>query len=442
MKSTAAILCIILCLLLYPVLSSYCEKNKELIVQKDGFTQQKRTKYTKYQKPYVYAFYPVAQKFCPQSPKVITKMIIDFIGVCLSDTRILRHISQVSLLWCRFSSDDQWVVGQRVDHRLILWHVETGQSKELEVRRMYSENTVRFTSDNQQIVFVTMYKRPWKTIEIIHVTTGSHVRSIDLEDDVNYISLSTDDKFILPKGRSLYHVQVWDRETGLCIRTFASWFLDRGMFAWGKFCNNNRDIISCTYYDTFIRIRNIRWPWWGMRKLYHNDRINTCQLSADQTLLVSGSDDQTACVWHLPKGKKCQTFRHHATIVINCYFVLNDTQVVSMDSASNLYIWRVTDGSIIHSFRQTFDMVHPFARSYWIANKNIEYIIVKNKRENKLKLLNIESGNEILQTNNSSNNYETRIGDVSSDGRFMIVEYWNDDDKQHWVELRDVQLMK
>jgi len=422
-------------------------------VRKDGFIQQKRPKYTKYQKPYVYAFYPVAEKFCPQSPKLITKMIIDFIGVCLPDTRILHHeshkinesVETLDVKWCRFSSDDQWVVGQRTDNLLILLHVETGQSKELGVGlRIYdTRNVFLFASDNQQIIFATTDK----TIEIINVTTGVHVRSIDHGDDVRYISLSTDDKLILTGG--LFPNKVWDRETGKCLRNFAHWIYDCDIVIhWsitGQFCNKNEDVISYPYYGTltYIRIWSIRWPWWGGRKLHHNDRINTYQLSADQTLLVSGSDDKTVCVWQLPNGKKCQTFRNHTGAVEVCSFVRNDTQVVSMDSANNVYIWRVTDGNIIHSIHNYPAFTNNFNRSYWIASKNSECIIVHTVLNLRVKsnFLDIESGSEIFQSD-QSNDENTCIEDVSSDGRFMIVRYWYDYGQKRRTELRDVQSIK
>jgi len=114
-----------------------------------------------------------------------------------------------------------------------------------------------------------------------------------------------------------------------------------------------------------------------------------------------------------------------------------------MDSANNVYIWRVTDGNIIHSIHNYPAFTNNFNRSYWIASKNSECIIVHTVLNLRVKsnFLDIESGSEIFQSD-QSNDENTCIEDVSSDGRFMIVRYWYDYGQKRRTELRDVQSIK
>jgi len=449
-----------LCFLLYPVLSTCCDKRKEVIVQRDDIVEETRKNFTKIQKQYVYAFYPVAKKFCPRNPKLITRMVIEFIGVCLPDDRMLRNESfrtdksfgekNRRVCGCRLSPDDQWVIGWRADNVLILWHVETGQSKSLGRVQLNPEKTIVFTSDSHQIIFASDHR----TVKIVTVTTGTLVHSLIHWSKTHYyfsrgplnISLSTDDQLILSTGYYDPVMQLWNRESGLCIREFFKTFWNSKGITWGQFCNKNQHIV-CTYSGPwgsegtpFIRVWSVRGKL--VRKLHHHTNVmNMCQVSTDQTHLVSASEDKTVCVLQLSNGTKRQTYRGHVVAVKSCCFLLKDTHVVSMDRAHCLHIWRVADGSTIHSFHHYHYEYVPLTRSYWISSKNIECIIV-GAFDRKSTLLDIESGNEVCQISEVYRNSKKWIEDVSLDGRFMTTNYYTDYGDTKSIELCDVQLIK
>ena len=83
----------------------------------------------------------------------------------------------------------------------------------------------------------------------------------------------------------------------------------------------------------------------------HSDTVKALALSPDNTLLVTGSRDQTAIVWDLATGQQLFTLRGHQDDVIDMAFGTDGDDVITAAEDGLVILWDLSTGRARRQFR-------------------------------------------------------------------------------------------
>lgn len=93
----------------------------------------------------------------------------------------------------------------------------------------------------------------------------------------------------------------------------------------------------------------------------HEADVNTLAISADGTLLASGSDDRTVRLWRLPGGEPLATLKGHAGDVHALAMTPDATILVSVSADRTVKLWSLPMGKPLASLRGHTDVVNALA---------------------------------------------------------------------------------
>ena len=62
----------------------------------------------------------------------------------------------------------------------------------------------------------------------------------------------------------------------------------------------------------------------------HNGSVNSVSVSADCTMIASGSDDNTACLWVIQTGECHHVINHQESVVHVCFSPLVPQHLISI----------------------------------------------------------------------------------------------------------------
>jgi len=75
----------------------------------------------------------------------------------------------------------------------------------------------------------------------------------------------------------------------------------------------------------------------------HTSKINSLTLTDDASYLLSGSDDKTAILWHLPSKELERTFTGHQAPVTYCTFGQNQATIVTASLDKQIKVWSIEE---------------------------------------------------------------------------------------------------
>jgi WD40 repeat protein len=78
----------------------------------------------------------------------------------------------------------------------------------------------------------------------------------------------------------------------------------------------------------------------------HMASVTSCAISADRTLVVSGSWDATVRIWDIPQGATRLVLRGHEAPVLNCAISADGATIVSSSHDQTLRVWDVATGTL------------------------------------------------------------------------------------------------
>ncbi|KAG8943527.1 hypothetical protein FRC03_002441, partial [Tulasnella sp. 419] len=96
----------------------------------------------------------------------------------------------------------------------------------------------------------------------------------------------------------------------------------------------------------------------------HNDPVQSVAFSHDSTMIVSGSDDNTVCIWDAVTGSLIKKLEGHNGYVQSVAFSHDSTMIVSGSSDKTLCIWDAVTGSLIRKLEGHNDYVQSVAFSH------------------------------------------------------------------------------
>uniref|UniRef100_A0A0R0ECA0 Uncharacterized protein n=1 Tax=Glycine max TaxID=3847 RepID=A0A0R0ECA0_SOYBN len=152
-------------------------------------------------------------------------------------------------------------------------------------------------------------------------------------------------------------VRLWEPESANCIGVGIGHMGAVGVVAWG---NDKRDFFVSGSSDHTLKV-------WSMDGLLdnmtvpinlkakavvaaHDKDINSVAVAPNDSLVCSGSQDRTACVWRLPDLVSVVVFKGHKRGIWSVEFSPVDQCVVTASGDKTIRIWAISDGSCLKTF--------------------------------------------------------------------------------------------
>ncbi|NJR40114.1 MAG: hypothetical protein HC781_16445 [Leptolyngbyaceae cyanobacterium CSU_1_4] len=164
----------------------------------------------------------------------------------------------------------------------------------------------------------------------------------------------------------------------------------------------------------------------------HTAPILALSLSADGTLLASGSKDNTIKVWEVPTGKLLHTLKGHAAPVTSVALSQDGKTVVSGSEDNTIKVWEVPTAALRHTLAEHSDKV------YAVALSPDGKAIASGSQDFTVKLWNTETG-ELVRTLSQPAGHRDAVSAVaiSPDGKQVASGSWEKD-----IKLWDLQTGK
>lgn len=164
----------------------------------------------------------------------------------------------------------------------------------------------------------------------------------------------------------------------------------------------------------------------------HTAPIRALSLSADGTLLVSGSADNTIKIWDMSNGKLLKTLKGHTAPVTSVAISRDGKTVISGSEDSTIKIWDVPTAVLRHTLTEHSDKV------YAVALSPDGKAIASGSQDFTVKLWNAETG-ELVRTLSQPAGHRNAVSAVaiSPDGKQVVSGSWEKN-----VKLWDLQTGK
>uniref|UniRef100_M0ZX76 U3 small nucleolar RNA-associated protein n=1 Tax=Solanum tuberosum TaxID=4113 RepID=M0ZX76_SOLTU len=83
----------------------------------------------------------------------------------------------------------------------------------------------------------------------------------------------------------------------------------------------------------------------------HDKDINSLAVAPNDSLVCSGSQDRTACIWSLPDVVSVATLEGHKRGIWSVEFSPVDHCVLTASGDQTIKIWAISDGSCLRTFQ-------------------------------------------------------------------------------------------
>uniref|UniRef100_A0A2P2JNJ1 Uncharacterized protein MANES_09G127900 n=1 Tax=Rhizophora mucronata TaxID=61149 RepID=A0A2P2JNJ1_RHIMU len=227
----------------------------------------------------------------------------------------------------------------------------------------------RLVGYNEEILDMRFLGEEEKFLAV--ATNLEHVRVYDLESmSCSYVlaghteivlcidtCISTSGRILVVTGSKDNSVRLWDSESRKCIGIGTSHMGGVGAIAFSK---KQRNFVVSGSSDRTLKV----WSLDGIsdcadQPIYlkaravvaaHNKDINSVAVAPNDSLVCSGSQDRTACVWRLPDLVSVAVLRGHKRGIWSVEFSPVDQCVITASGDKTIKIWSIADGSCLKTF--------------------------------------------------------------------------------------------
>ncbi|XP_039142084.1 transducin beta-like protein 3 [Dioscorea cayenensis subsp. rotundata] len=161
---------------------------------------------------------------------------------------------------------------------------------------------------------------------------------------------------LLVTGSKDNTVRVWDVESKNCIGIGKN---NMGAVGAVAFSRKHRNFFVSGSCERMIRV----WSLDGVSDAYHESTlkvkafvaahdkdINSLAVAPNDSLLCSGSEDRTACIWRLPDLVSLHVLKGHKRGIWSVEFSPVDQCVMTSSGDKTIKIWAISDGSCLRTF--------------------------------------------------------------------------------------------
>ena len=261
-----------------------------------------------------------------------------------------------------YSPDGKCIASGSVDMSVRLWDSLTGSCSSILEGHSGVIQSIAFTPDGMSLVSASDDRtmRVWDTVTGMSIA-GSHERH---DAVVKTITISPDGKLIV-SGSADTTLRIWDADTGLCtVGPLRGHVNDVNV---AEFSPDSKKILSGSQ-DKTLRVWDtltgactllIGIPWSNARRLSNYDRqgipgsveghkgwVKSAVFSPDGKLILSGSADETACLWQANSGKLRKPLQGHKGSVTSVAFSPDGSKAITTGSKDRqIFVWLVPNGN-------------------------------------------------------------------------------------------------
>ena len=123
------------------------------------------------------------------------------------------------------------------------------------------------------------------------------------------------------------------------------------------FSSDGTRIASCSTYEYCVRVWNAS-TGVELMDLGHSDYVYSVAFSSDNTMIVSGSMDNSVWVWDASTGVQLKELKGHTGWVYSAAFSSDGTMIVSGSSDNSGRVWDVSTGVQLKELRGHTDWVY------------------------------------------------------------------------------------
>lgn len=164
-------------------------------------------------------------------------------------------------------------------------------------------------------------------------------------------------KILIVTGSKDNSVRLWDSESRCCVGVGTGHMGAVGAVAFSK---KLRNFLVSGSSDHTIKV----WSFDGLSDdaeqpmnlkakavvAAHGKDINSLAVAPNDSLVCTGSQDRTACVWRLPDLVSVVTFRGHKRGIWSVEFSPVDQVVITASGDKTIKMWSISDGSCLKTF--------------------------------------------------------------------------------------------
>ncbi|KAG0460503.1 hypothetical protein HPP92_020800 [Vanilla planifolia] len=168
---------------------------------------------------------------------------------------------------------------------------------------------------------------------------------------------SSSGRLLLITGSRDHHVRLWDAERRSCLGIGKGHMGDVGSVVFSRKWKNffvsgssDRTIKVWSFDDALVaEDQEIALKSKAVVAAHDKD-INCLAVSPIDSLVCSGSEDRTACIWRLPELVSLMVLRGHKRGIFSVEFSPVDQCVITSSGDRTIKIWAISDGSCLKTF--------------------------------------------------------------------------------------------
>ncbi|KAJ3141946.1 hypothetical protein HK100_005044 [Physocladia obscura] len=290
----------------------------------------------------------------------------------------------------KVSVDGMLVAAAGSVETIIVWRVNTGELEKVYFSDSTAFRCIDLSSDNKLIAsgdlqasvkiwdfdsgecISTLYKHTNEILGVAFSPDSKTLVSGSKDNLVNVWSVATGDCLSSLEGHTFWISSVAFSPSGL---TFASASYDKTINVWpanakstnimekhfgnvtSVFISQDESIMCSGSTDNSVRIWSIETGDCLITLKSHIDWVNDVCLSSDNLLLVSASRDKTVKLWSLKSCKCLQTLQGHQDYVKTVRFSSDNSLVISGSNDKSVKIWSVETGYCLKTLLSHEDFV-------------------------------------------------------------------------------------
>ncbi|MBF0518657.1 MAG: protein kinase [Nitrospirae bacterium] len=258
------------------------------------------------------------------------------------------------------SNDSRFLLSGSADGSIILWDINTGECSKTFEGHNGSVTSVSISQDSR----LALSGGSDHTIKLWDTATGKFVKSLHAHtQDVLSVTLSKDNSFVL-SGSKDKTIKLSDTNDGICIKTFRT---NESLLTSLSISQDNRFILS----GNTLQLWDIE-TGRCLRNFHGYNNAKSILLSDDDCLALSEGYDNTLNLWNISSGKCIKIFHLDATSLLD----ENDSAITG--SEIERYFWTIFSNQTLKTFNWN---KYKSSSCFPIISKDWRFVIAKNEKD-------------------------------------------------------------
>jgi WD40 repeat protein/uncharacterized caspase-like protein len=151
----------------------------------------------------------------------------------------------------------------------------------------------------------------------------------------------------------------------------------------------------------------------------HTSVVTECNFSPDGKYLITGSSDNTACIWNVETGQMLHHLKGHGNRIIEAGFSADGTKIFTLSFNGSVRVWNALTGDSLWMFESQITNTKNLFASF-SPNSNL---LLMNLNDTLAQIMDLKTGNQIKVFRKNGSNIED--GRFSPDGTKIITRSGN-----------------